>query len=859
MKSNQVILVADDIEQNRIILRTALTKAGFEVVEATDGFEAEEVARRVQPDLILLDMLMAGRDGLTTCKILKADPATESIPIIFVTVQSDSTNIDDAFAAGGADYICKPFHLAEVITRINVQIKLRESEQELIDRSVHTEKLAQALAQTNAKLAEQARMDPLTSLLNRRGWEDEVYRHHKLAHRKQRSYGIIMLDVDYFKLYNDSQGHPAGDQCLRKIAATLKRVCRTSDVVGRYGGEEFIIYTPDCRTEGAGQLAERIRSEIAALEIVHPSSPISTRVTASLGVATDQVESLDEVVRIADDALYRAKRNGRNCVWQTEEGPTDSNEGMTSLSARTFPFEEPQKIVIGDHDVAARQMYVRHLENEGYLVTEVSDGATALEVIQHTLPNAVILDAALPKIDGLKCTELIKRGLMTRDTPIILIRNESQSFGLSACLNAGADESIRKPIDTAELSLRVRSMCRLAARDRKLSQSYQLRGEQTRILSLLLDFCQSLTTSDDLDVVLPQTLAAATEISSCRRVAIMLADPTDQYLYCAAATGIDDDKVSELKLFKDMGLCAEVRETGELHLFQEGESTFIADERPLFEGNPMACLPLGTNEQVVGVLTAADRFGSGKPDLLQIESLKLVTVIAGSALRGLLNCHARDEARDSIITALAELSRKRDNETGMHLKRVTQFTLVLAKYLQNHDNFSATIDDRYLYNLQRSVPLHDIGKVAIPDQILKKKDSLSKEEMDIMRTHAQIGAETIRAIAHTTPGVSFLEMAAEIAMHHHEWYDGTGYGAGLAGQDIPLCARLVAVSDVYDALTTRRPYKPALSHQEAVEIIVQRNGTHFDPVVIEAFLAVEDDFRILSLQLADEVPTEPVC
>ena len=176
---------------------------------------------------------------------------------------------------------------------------------------------------------------------------------------------------------------------------------------------------------------------------------------------------------------------------------------------------------------------------------------------------------------------------------------------------------------------------------------------------------------------------------------------------------------------------------------------------------------------------------------------------------------------------------------------------MLADGLRNDESFRTCIDEQFLRDLKRAVPLHDIGKVGIPDRILLKPGGLTPAESEIMRQHVNIGAETIRSVRNRVPGAGYLVMAEEIASGHHEWFDGTGYQTGAKGKDIPLSARIVALADVYDALTTERPYKPAFSHSQASTLILDACGTQFDPVMVDAFRAKEHQFVVLAKELAD--------
>ncbi|OEF96527.1 HD-GYP domain-containing protein [Desulfuribacillus alkaliarsenatis] len=203
------------------------------------------------------------------------------------------------------------------------------------------------------------------------------------------------------------------------------------------------------------------------------------------------------------------------------------------------------------------------------------------------------------------------------------------------------------------------------------------------------------------------------------------------------------------------------------------------------------------------------------------------------------------EVKDNTIFALAKLTEQRDNNTGMHLERTREYAVILAKQL--------ALDEDYISLLYKVGPLHDIGKVAICDDILLKPGRLTDEEFNQMKQHTTIGAETLAKIIdgqQLTRG--FFLMGLEIILSHHERYDGTGYPHGLKGEEIPLSARIFAVADVYDALISKRPYKEPLSHENAVEIIANNSGSHFDPQIIEAFLSVEQEFKRISEQYSQQ-------
>jgi putative two-component system response regulator len=207
--------------------------------------------------------------------------------------------------------------------------------------------------------------------------------------------------------------------------------------------------------------------------------------------------------------------------------------------------------------------------------------------------------------------------------------------------------------------------------------------------------------------------------------------------------------------------------------------------------------------------------------------------------------------KDVAIYCMASLAETRDAETGKHILRTQNYVRTLARGLRKHPRFRDYLDDEIIEMLYKTSPLHDIGKVGVPDQILLKPGKLDPDEWEEMKMHTVYGHDSLLRAEQVLGTTDFLQMAREIAHTHHERWDGTGYPRGLKGDDIPIPGRLMAVADVYDALISFRVYKKAISHEQAVQTIIQASGSHFDPDIVDQFIALQEEFRRIAIEHAD--------
>ena len=295
-ENRPTILVVDDEPINIKLIDDAL-KHQYRVICAMNGKQALSVAReQIQPDLILLDVLMPDMDGYDVCSELKHDPLTEHIPVIFITSLEDENDETRGFEVGAVDFIRKPIRRAIVQARIKLHLELKSQMDFHARRSL---------------------IDGLTEIANRRRLMEHLSLELRRAQRNKSNLSLIMLDIDFFKLFNDNYGHIAGDDCLKLVAEIVhQRMKRPNDLVGRYGGEEFVCVLPDTDFEGAEGMCKLLLDSIRQLEVPHKFSKVSDILTISIGSVTTIPSSAtvrEDLLKAADDALYESKHSGRNC------------------------------------------------------------------------------------------------------------------------------------------------------------------------------------------------------------------------------------------------------------------------------------------------------------------------------------------------------------------------------------------------------------------------------------------------------------------------------------------------------------------------------------------------------------------
>jgi diguanylate cyclase (GGDEF)-like protein len=312
------ILIVDDEKTLRMMLSHAMQKEGYQVIEAISGEQCLDLCQQQLPDMILLDAILPGIDGFTCCASLRTMFGERCPPVLMITSLNDQESVDWAFNAGAVDYVTKPIHWAVLRQRVRRILQATWAMTELRQTMEHERVLMEQLEIANRELRRLASIDSLTQLANRRCFDEFLHQEWQRLRREQGFLSLILLDIDFFKSYNDTYGHQSGDECLKRVARLIEEtIKRPADLAVRYGGEEFAVILPNTPLEGAMHIAREIHAKVELAAIAHAGSRISHHLTLSSGVATiipSHQFTLEDLIASADQALYRAKLQGRNQI-----------------------------------------------------------------------------------------------------------------------------------------------------------------------------------------------------------------------------------------------------------------------------------------------------------------------------------------------------------------------------------------------------------------------------------------------------------------------------------------------------------------------------------------------------------------
>lgn len=312
------ILIVDDVPVN-IKLLGELLREHYEIYVANNGQKAIQLAAEIEPDLILMDVIMPDMDGFTTCRMLKSNKSTADIPLIFITARNESDDIVKGFEAGGQDYIAKPFNPQELYARVHSHIELKKSREAVAEYAAQLERNNTELNLLLKKLEVMAAIDPLTGIANRRTAINRINEETARYNRNKKEFCLLMVDIDNFKHINDSYGHEIGDCVIKHVVEIMQSHLRKQDMVSRWGGEEFLILLPETDSCTALIAAEKIRNLIEASALTVKDTSVTVTVTIG-GTEFDPDIDLDANINRADEALYAGKNKSKNCVVMAKSG-----------------------------------------------------------------------------------------------------------------------------------------------------------------------------------------------------------------------------------------------------------------------------------------------------------------------------------------------------------------------------------------------------------------------------------------------------------------------------------------------------------------------------------------------------------
>lgn len=854
------VLVADAHEPDLKHLCGILELAGFEVFSATSGDEALRLVLTHAPSIVLADANIKGVEGELLCESLRTTDGIGFTYVIVLTQRDTAGAAIDAFEAGADDCIVKPVTERELQARLRAARRILDLYDDLQARKlqIFRQNAEMAIAdgklrKVNSRLAELATTDELTQLVNRREALSRLESYWAQCERYGWPLSCVVIDIDHFKPVNDSYGHDAGDHVLKETAAELRRLARKDETVARIGGEEFLIICPNSKLPGTAKAAERMRQAIENHVVVFRDRRF--RLTISMGVAerTETMESPSDLLKSADDALYRAKNAGRNKVCAaTKDAVVPSSTCGLQAGVQSNSAELDVDLVCvsaGERFRADWSAFSSHIK------CNLSLKADADEILTMSTTDRSLLIVVDASEDGDLPGDLMARLLnWERETSntIVVVQNERDDFLVRSLLELHGPEKFQFLHKHGNICQSISSISAERTTRQHLQDHMAWRSAHALAMTLLVDYCESLASAERLDDILGATFHLGLQLTCSGEVHMAVRQPDSGSFLLVQPESIPAG---------DLGRVIDISESMQLSFIRNSAPRFVEDVNHAEEklrillaqagaSSPAVVCPACCGGELLGVLCIGSKTVQTVGSDFEADYLGLACRMAASAIQNVFSHSALKAAQDSIVSGLAMLAEYRDVDTGDHLDRVTRYCLLLARQLFSSGHFLGQITDDFLSDLARAAQLHDIGKVAIADAILLKPGALTDEEMRIMRTHTTLGRNAIGDMIKRAPGANFLLVAEQIAHCHHERYDGKGYPQGLAGEAIPLAARIASVADVYDALTSRRVYKDAMPHEEAAGIIKSGAGTQFDPIVVAAFTAVERDFQRYSSRKA---------
>ena len=731
------------------------------------------------------------------------------------------------------------------IYRVGDDGQFTEDEFELAKRFADAAALALDNAQIRASLELQAQSDSLTGLFNHRTFHERLLNALQEASRTHRPVAVLMLDIDNFKRVNDVHGHGVGDEVLRLLAETLRTCVRPDDIVCRLGGEEFGVIMSACEGSDAVRVAERIVARAGEVEM-----PAVGSVTVSVGLARGPEHAMNprELAACAEAAMMTAKAQGKNRIVLYDDGSIERPDEpaqardvrsiahlklLQSLSGKLNRLNDVREI--GD-EIAAELRSLIDYHNCRVSVVDGDDvvpvafrGDFAAETL--ALPLELLRTKVGEGITG-RCAETgeslligdaanCEFGRRIPGTPVIEesilavpLRYGSRVVGVIIVSKLGLDQFDEDDMRLLEV---LAGHAAVAVENARL---YESARREAQSATSLLEFGRELATAANVDDILQRVVEITSDLLASPRTSVWLQTndgrlaPHKLHGYTPAERAV----VESLRFDFERARTA-LHAAPEPFVLDPAEWSRIEGD-PLEPGASYAIAPIDVDGRVGCIVAAipAEEFGE-----LELRLLGGLAHQAKLAIANASNYEGLEQTFVSTVEALANALEANDAYTSHHARWITDLSLRVGRELG--------LEDSALKHLELAALLHDIGKIGIPSDVLSKPGRLTADERRLIETHPALGEKIIAPIER-------LEAVRPIVRHCHERWDGRGYPDGVAGDQIPLESRIIAVCDAYHAMTTDRPYRRRLSHPEALRRLWDGAGSQFDPRVVEVCIAV---------------------
>ncbi|MGH2662632.1 MAG: diguanylate cyclase [Actinomycetota bacterium] len=711
-------------------------------------------------------------------------------------------------------------------------------------------------AETRAQLEAEVVTDHLTGLYSHRYFHERLAEELRRSSRNRSEVGLLICDLDDFKRVNDIYGHQVGDQVLQGVATLLRETCRSEDVLCRIGGEEFAVIVPGGGLDEVTHLAERLWAKVGAAAF-----PVPGRVTVSVGVAAGPHHATGprDLVGCAELALMEAKAGGKDRVHvYGVAAPNGNAQGhqdevtitpgevrsaahlkmLQSLAAKLNQLNDVNEIAEAI-TVELRSLIDYHncrvhllaedgktlvplaflgtlLEYQGEsfdaLLTEVGEGITG-----HVAATgkALLLDNAR---DFEGAVQIQGTPDVDESVLVVPLRYGDRVTGTVFLSKLGVGQFDHQDLRLLEV---LASNAAVALENARLLQTERESAASSRVL---LQLSRMLTAADDVGSVLREALEAIPPMLGCTRASAWTRDPQTGVFRVVAHTGYPDQMAGKLEaLAVPREVASEFLQSAEepFVLTPEVMATVPPEWRMEPGAAPVLVAPMTWEPRGLGtIVVAAPDEGFRFTD----RHLRLARGIADTASLALGNASRFDELEDaylSTVEALANALEAQDEYTHSHARSLAEMSLAIGE--------SLGFEGERLKTLELAALFHDIGKIGVPSEIIRKSGPLSAEERRSINRHPEIGERILEP-------VPFLQSIRPIIRACHERFDGKGYPDGLVGEQIPIEARIVFVCDAFHAMTTDRPYRAALPEREAIRRLRLSADTQFDPAVVEAFV-----------------------